>query len=62
MNYTEEEVFEKRNDRAREIGSIIAQVEILAIKVEVRDVTFCDREDIVRELKKISERLDKIEL
>ena len=62
MNYIKEETFEKRNARAKEIGSIIAQVEILANKVEMRGVSFCDRDDIVRELDTISNRLNEIEL
>jgi len=62
MNYIKEETFEKRNERARMIGGLIAKLGILEVKIEHRSHTHFDRQDILEEVIAIREELDKIEL
>jgi len=62
MNYIKEETFEKRNDRARTIGYIVGRLEMLEAKIEHRTHSFYDREDILEEVIRIREELDRVEL
>jgi len=57
-----DETFEKRNERAKAIGSIMAKLGILEVKIEQRSHTYYDRQDILKEVIAIREELDKIEL
>ena len=59
ITHHSQELHTERMNRAQEVGSIMAQVEILAIQVKCGSVT---QKNIIRKLENISDRLDRLEL